>query len=196
MTQACELGADTFIRVGTTGTLREDIKCGDLIINECSVRLDGTSRMYVREEYPAAASFEVTMALVEACERLGVVYHVGVGATSASFWAGQGRTAFGGYRTSLMSSLIQDLQSANVTNFEMEGATLLTLARLFGFRAGVLCAVLANRVTGEWNREHSGVEQACRVASEAVRILADWDGRKQEAGKPHFFPGLLMRNRE
>ncbi len=104
--------------------------------------------------------------------------------------AGQGRSAFGGYRQSQTASLIQDLRAARVLNFEMEAATLLTLARLFGFRAGAICAVLANRITGEWN-ENGGVERACRAAAEAVRVLAEWDRKKEEQGKRYFCLSLM-----
>jgi uridine phosphorylase len=98
LTATAELGGDTFIRVGTTGAIQEGIENGDLIIDEASVRLDGTSHMYIRDEYPAAASFEVTLALVQAAEHFGFRYHVGVGCTTASFYAGQGRPSFGGFK--------------------------------------------------------------------------------------------------
>ncbi|MGH2534332.1 MAG: nucleoside phosphorylase [Thermomicrobiales bacterium] len=190
LVDAARLGVNTFIRVGTTGALREEIVCGDLVINDASVRLDGTSRHYVRDEYPAAAAYEVTLALVEACERLGVRYHVGAGATAAAFFTGQGRPSFEGYFPAHAQSLISELQHARVLNLEMEAATLFTLARLFGLRAGAVCAVVANRVTGDWDEGTEGIERACRVASEAVRILAEWDRRVRAATKPRFFPGL------
>lgn len=190
LVQIAEFGADTIIRVGTTGALREDIRPGDLVIDEAAVRLDGTSQLYARPEFPAAAAYDVTAALVEAAERLGVRYHVGVGATSASFYTGQGRPSFGGYLPAFAETLIPELQAAGVLNLEMEAATLFTLARIFGLRSGAVCAVVANRVTGEWNE--AGIPEACRVAAEAVAILAEWDGRKAASGKRNFYPGLLI----
>ncbi|TLN02916.1 nucleoside phosphorylase, partial [bacterium] len=47
------IGADTFIRVGSCGALRREVKPGDLAIATGAVRLDGTSRQYVEPEYPA-----------------------------------------------------------------------------------------------------------------------------------------------
>ena len=149
LTEAAMLGADTFIRVGTTGALQENIKNGDLVINEASVRLDGTSRMLVREEFPAVASYEVTLALVEACETLGFPFHVGVGATTASFYGGQGRRSYGGYWQSSMTPLIEDLTEAKVLNFEMEASTLFRLATISGAKAGTICAAFNNRITDE-----------------------------------------------
>lgn len=190
LTDLAARGTHTFIRVGTTGAIQDDIHIGDIIINDSNVRLDGTSRLYVRDEYPAAASYEVVAALVQACENLGLRYHVGTGCTCASFYTGQCRTTYGGYRPSWLDDLFQDLRRANVLNFEMEGATVTTLARLFGKRAGMCASVVAHRLTGEWDETADGERNACLAGAEAIRILTEWDGKKAAAGKRYFFPGL------
>ncbi len=191
LTRLAGAGVDTLIRVGTTGTIQEHIAVGDLIINDASVRMDGTSQLYVRSEFPAVASFEVTSALVEAAENLGVPYHVGTGYTSGSFYTGQCRTGFGGYRPARLDAEFEDMRQAGVTNFEMEGATVLTLARLFGLRAGMCASVIAHRLTGEWDTESKGEANACLVAAEAVRLLTSWDEARSAAGRRFFSPGLL-----
>jgi len=132
MVEAAALGVDTIIRVGTTGALQGGLRCGDLIINDAAVRLDGTSASYVRPEFPAAASFQVTSALVEAARREGATHHVGIGATTASFYAGQDRPSFKSFRSQQTAGLLDEMRHAGVLNFEMEAATLFTLARLFG----------------------------------------------------------------
>ncbi|MEI3331183.1 MAG: nucleoside phosphorylase [Oscillospiraceae bacterium] len=137
LTDLAARGTHTFIRVGTTGAIQEGIRIGDIIINDSNVRLDGTSHLYVRDEYPAAASYEVVLALVQACENLGLRYHVGTGCTCASFYTGQCRTSYGGYRPSHLDADFADLRQAGVLNFEMEGATVTTLSRIFGKRAGM-----------------------------------------------------------
>lgn len=86
--EAANLGAETLIRVGSTGAIQGEIKCGDLVISSAAVRLDGTSDSYVMIEYPAAASYEALLALIEAAERVGVRYHVGITATTSDFYAG------------------------------------------------------------------------------------------------------------
>ncbi len=186
------VGAHTFIRVGTTGAIRREVGVGDLVITTAAVRLEGTSRQYVRVEYPAAASYEVVLALVEAAENLGVRYHLGVTASTDSFYTGQARPGYRGYRQSWMDSLIPDLQAAGVLNFEMEAAAILTLASIYGARAGAICAAVANRVTDEFV-PNAGLEDAIRVANEAVRILYEWDSLKGSKGKKHFYPSLLGR---
>jgi uridine phosphorylase len=186
------VGAHTFIRVGSTGAIQEGVELGDIVISTAAVRLEGASKQYIRPEYPAAASYEVTLALVEAAESLGVRYHVGVTASTDSFYCGQGRPGFKGYSQSWMKDIIPDLRAARVLNFEMEAATLFTLASIYGARAGCVCAVFANRVTGEFEAG-AGEMDAVRVACEAVKVLNEWDTLKATRGKEYFFPSLLGR---
>ena len=190
LTDLAARGTHTFIRVGTTGAIQEGIRIGDIIINDSNVRLDGTSHLYVRDEYPAAASYEVVLALVQACENLGLRYHVGTGCTCASFYTGQCRTSYGGYRPSHLDADFADLRQAGVLNFEMEGATVTTLSRIFGKRAGMCASVVAQRITGEWDETAEGEYNACLAGAEAVRILTEWDRKKAEQGKRYYFPGL------
>lgn len=190
LTSCAAAGVHTFIRVGTTGSLREEIKIGDIIINDASVRLDGTSNLYVRPEFPAAASYEVTIALVQACENLGLRYHVGTGCTAGSFYAGQCRTSYGGYKPSWIDDEFQDMINARVINFEMEAAAIFTLSRLFGLRSGMCATVIAERLTGKWDDETIGEANSCLVGAEAVRILTEWDKKKAAAEKNYYFPSL------
>jgi len=154
--EASRIGVHTFIRVGSTGAIQKFINCGDLVISSAAVRLDCTSNCYVMPEYPAVASYEVLLALIEAAESLGINnYHVGITATTADFYAGQNRTTNG--HTAGSGDLLPTLQKAGVLNFEMETATLYTLASLQGLRAGTVCAVYANRFTNKFE-EGAGEE--------------------------------------
>ncbi len=188
--ELARIGADTFIRVGSTGAIREDIEIGDLIITSGAVRLEGTSKQYVRAEYPAFANYEVLLALIEAAESFGYNYHVGITASTDSFYLGQGRHGFRGYTQSFSENLIDDLRRANVLNFEMEASSLLTVSNIYGLRAGCISIVFANRVRDEF--EVVSQEPVAKVASEAVRILHDWDENKRKKGKKYFYPSLLL----
>ncbi|MEM2005939.1 MAG: uridine phosphorylase [Zestosphaera sp.] len=184
------VGSDTFIRVGTTGVLRGDIKLGDLIITTAAVRYDGVSRIYVDAEYPAVASYDVLLALIEAAEELGVRYHVGITASSDSFYVGQGRPGFRNYLPRRWSDIHLRLSEVNVLNFEMEAATIFTLTNIYGGRGGAVCAAIANRVTEEFS-PGAGVEDAVRVANEAVRVLKEWDDLRIAKGRRYLTAGLL-----
>lgn len=189
--EARNVGVHTFIRVGSTGAIQEHIACGDLIISAAAVRLDGTSNWYVMPEYPAVANYEVLLALIEAAETLRVKYHVGITATTDDFYAGQSR------QTSMSclphaESLMAVLQKARVLNFEMETATLFTLASLCGLRAGAVCAVVANRLRGEF-KVGSGEAEAVKVANEAVKILSEWDREKRRKKKAWFHVSMMEK---
>ena len=190
--ELARVGVNTFIRVGSTGAIQPDIKLGDLIISTGAVRMEGTSYQYVRAGYPAVASYEVVMTLIEAAESLGFRYHVGITASTDSFYTGQGRRGYKGYFQSWMKELIDDLRAAKVLNFEMEAATLFTLANLFGLRAGCVCAVYAQRVTNEF--EVKGEDDAIKVANEAVKVLSEWDSVKKERGRRFFYPSLITKD--
>lgn len=190
--ELAEIGGDTFIRVGTCGAMQENIAPGDLVICSGAVRYDGTSDQYVDKSYPALANQEVVMALIEAAERLGANYHVGLAYTSASFFCGQGRPGFNNYRQSWMETILKDMQQAGVLNFEMEAATVLTLSNLFGLRSSAVFSVVANRVKDEFAYKGSGIEQSIAVSTEAVKIIAEWDQLKQKAGKKYFYPSLIQ----
>jgi uridine phosphorylase len=89
-----------------------------------------------------------------------------------------------------MEDLLPTLQKARVLNFEMETATLYTLASLYGLRAGSICAVYANRCTNEFKPE-TGEDSAIKIANEATKILYEWDKEKRKKGKRWLFPSLL-----
>jgi len=180
--ELANVNVDTFIRVGSCATLKKEIEIGDLIISTAAVRLDGTSKQYVRTEYPASASYEAILALVEATENLGFTYHLGISASTDSFYLGQSRPGYSGYFQSFSTTLIDDLQRANVANFEMEAATLFTLGNIYGFRTGAVCAVYANRVRDEF--EVKGEMDVIKCGNEAVKILSEMD--TERGGKRYW----------
>lgn len=182
------IGADTFIRVGSCGSLIRDLECGALAISTAAVRHEGTSKHYVETEYPAAASYDVTLALIEAAEKFNKKYRAGYTASSDSFYVGQGRPGVRGYLPAHAERVVEQLQKLRVITMEMEASTIFTLAGIYGFRSGCVLAVYANRVTNTF--EVKGEEDACKVAVEAVRILSRWDADRRKARKAHWSPSL------
>ncbi len=189
--ELARIGANTFIRVGSTGAIQPDVDIGDLVISSGAVRLEGTSKEYVRVEYPAVANYEVLLALIEAAETLGMKYHVGITASTDSFYLGQSRPGYGGYEQSFSREILQDSRRAKVLNFEMEAAAIFTVASLYGLRAGSIAVVFANRITDEF--EVVSQEPVARVANEAVKILHEWDEAKQLWRKRYFYPSMVRR---
>jgi uridine phosphorylase len=188
--ELARIGAESFIRVGSCGSIQPEASVGDLVITTAAVRQEGTTDEYVREDYPAAAHDEVVTALVTAAERLGHEYHLGVTCSTDSFYAGQSRPGFDGFQAAGAEERLEALKAAGVVNFEMEASTVLTLASLYGLRAGAVCTVYANRVTGEFRAE--GERKAAETASLAAALLAKMDRAKAEAGTDRWHAGLSL----
>jgi len=181
----------TFIRVGSCGGLQPEMALGDLVISTGAVRLETTTSWYVHDGYPAVADYEAVLALIEAAERLGKRYHVGVTATAPGFFGAQGRPI--PQLPIRYPDLADDMARQRVMNFEMEASALLVLAGLARCRAGVVCAVYAQRTTGDFvtGAAKDAAEAACvETGLESLQILAGIDRRKQEMATDHWRPSL------
>lgn len=144
------LGVTTMIRVGTTGSIQEDINLGDVIIDRASVRMDGASKTYAPVEYPAAADLRTTLALVVAARTLSIPCHLGISVSTDTFWTGQERyDSFGGYVIPQLQGSLREFQHLGCTNYEMENATLFTMCSVLGLRAASICGVVAKRTDSE-----------------------------------------------
>ena len=166
--ELARLGVKLMIRIGTCGAIDSRAKLGSLIIPDAAVRLDGTTRQYIIEGYPAAATPEVVVALKESASRLRKYFLSGITASTDAFYAGQGRPSYRNYIPSQAKNLVYDLRAAKVLCFEMESSTLFTLGRLFGVRTGALFAVIGSRVNDNF-RADAGIDDAIDVAVECVR---------------------------
>ena len=171
------LGGNTFVRIGVTGGIQPNMQVGDLVIASGAVRMDKTSEHYVFLEYPAVADMEVTCALIAAAQSEGCNYHVGIGATASSFYAGQGITCLNGYRNTKMDAIASDIKAANVYDWDTETATIFTLCNLYGLRAGRLNVIVDDPNTGLY--DPVGEETAIKVVTEAVKLLMKWDKTKR-----------------
>ncbi len=180
------MGGQTFIRAGVTGSIQKNVNVGDLIIATAAVRMDKTSEHYVCIEYPAVADFEVVCALIEAADKLGYPYHIGVGATASSFYAGEGMSGFNGYRHSDMEHIVSDLRAARVLDWDTETSTIFTLCGLYGLRAGRINVVVDDPATGHYNP--IGEPHLVETTLEAVRILASWDQQKAKSKARFMLP--------
>ena len=78
MEELANLGAHTFIRVGTCGGIELSVQSDDVVVATGAVRMEGTSREYAPIEYPAVADFGVLTALAQAAESSGRRWHAGV----------------------------------------------------------------------------------------------------------------------
>jgi len=173
--ELAQLGVRLFLRVGTCGAIQEGIAVGDLVISEGAVRMDGASPHYAPLSYPACAHWEMVGALKKACELLRCRYHLGITCSSATFYPGQERyDTFSGYIISSLRGSREEWKKLGVLNYEMEIATLFTVARVLGLRSGAICGVLVNRNEKEEVEEEKIEEiedRLSQVAAEAARLI-------------------------
>lgn len=148
--ELANIGVTHFIRVGTTGAIQPHVDYSDLVISKAAVRLEGTSSHYAPMAYPAVACFDLTMALVAASRDLDIPHHVGITASSDTFWPGQERyDNHAGYVLRRLQGSMAEWRQLKVTNFEMEAAALFTVCATFGLSAACVCGVIAKRVESE-----------------------------------------------
>lgn len=173
-------GADTFIRVGTSGGMDMDVKSGDLVIANGAVRMEGTSKEYAPIEYPAVADFQVTTALVQAARKNRLTYHVGVVQCKDSFYGQHSpETKPVGYE--LMDKWNAWVRMGCKAS-EMESAAAFIVAGYLHVRAGSVLLVMANQErakAGLSNPVVHDTDVAIRTAVEAVRILIREDAADQ-----------------
>lgn len=175
--ELAQLGVRTFLRIGTTGAIQPHINVGDVLVTTASVRLDGASLHFAPMEFPAVADFACTTALVEAAKSIGATTHIGVTASSDTFYPGQERyDTFSGRVVSRFKGSMEEWQAMGVMNYEMESATLLTMCASQGLRAGMVAGVIVNRTqqeipnaeNHEANRKPRGENRRGSGASSAV----------------------------
>jgi uridine phosphorylase len=177
------VGARTILRVGNSGGLAPGLELGDLVITTGAVRDDGTSHSYVDASFPAVAHYAVVAALESAARAHGVRHRVGVTWSIDGFFARNAvlgpdgsiePMAFGGFRPAGLASRLADWRSAGVLNIEMESGALLTLATLYGLRAGCIC-VISDRAPWPGPAEldiDKNMAACIRVAVDAMLALA------------------------
>ncbi|MFC7215341.1 nucleoside phosphorylase [Saliphagus sp. GCM10025334] len=129
------VGVETFVRVGTTGALQQEIEIGDMIVATGAAKNEGTSKRYEDVEYPAVPDYEVLSALVDGAEENGEDVHVGPIASDDAYYAET-------------DEYVENWEAAGLLSVEMEAAAVFTLARRKGLRAGAICTVDGNLVKG------------------------------------------------
>ena len=168
--EAVRSGAKAFIRVGSCGALRPGVKPGELVIATAAVRFDGASENWAPIEWPAAADWRVTAALVEAAKAQDVPAHPGIGVTTACFYEGQARPDLHGYLPKRHKLRHKELVRRGALFYSMEEAAIFTWCSTHGgIPCGGVNAVFANRASGEFAPQ--GEEAAARVALMALALL-------------------------
>lgn len=176
MEELHNIGADTFLRVGTCGGIDLDVQAGDIVVATGAIRFEHTSQEYAPIEYPAVANLDVTVALRQASRKLGYRTHTGVVQCKDSFYGQHSPN-----RMPVSYELLQKWESwkrLGVKASEMESAALFVAADALRVRCGSCFHVIWNQ-----EREAAGLSQdmtedtsgAIHVGIEALKLLIQQD---------------------
>lgn len=165
-------GADTFIRVGTSGGMDVEVQGGDVVIATGAIRMEGTTKEYAPIEYPAVADFQIVQALAEAAEEFPGRSHIGVLQCKDSFYGQHDPDSMPvGYE-------LKDKWDAwircGALASEMESAALFIVGSIRKVRVGSIMLVLGNQTRRALGMEDCicmDTERAIQIAVQAIRKL-------------------------
>ena len=175
------VGADTFVRVGTSGGMSIQVKGGDVVVASGAIRMDGTGLEYLPVEFPAVANHDVVNALVEGAKTLNQSYHVGVVQGKDSYY-GQHEPERIPVGYELINKWNAFVKGGALTS-EMESSTLFIVGSCLKVRVGSVLLVCGNqerRKLGLDDPQSSDSELSISVAIEGIRNLIKADKSKGE----------------
>ena len=176
MEELHNIGADTFIRVGTCGGIDLDVRSGDVVVATGAIRFEHTSREYAPMEYPAVADFTVTEALRDAARARGNRYHLGVVQCKDAFYGQHDPDSMAvGYE---LKNKWNAWVKSGAKCSEMESAALFIVGAVRRLRVGAILMVFANQTRREMGLEDPkcyDTEEAIATAVDALRLLIERD---------------------
>lgn len=185
---------DTFrqlsmVRVGTSGSLQNDIPVGAMVVAGKALGIDGAFHFYKDSEKYRDIELENEFIrqtgwnpiwnrpyIVDANESLTKQIltdemTVGITITANGFYGPQGRElrlsiADENYKNALNKF---SYKGYRLTNFEMESAMLQGLSKLMGHRAVTVCSIIAGRMTNNANTNYKGsIEELIKIILEKI----------------------------
>ena len=167
----------TIVRIGTSGALRSDIPAGSCLMTETAIGFDGLIHFY--EGYDWLLDTGLADSLVEHLEwpdTLSYPYAInadrdlmelfrnegfstGITISAPGFYAPQGRRL----RLETFDNEINDklasfrYRGRTISNYEMESSAIYGLSGLLGHKALTICAIIGNRVTGDFVSDYKPI---------------------------------------
>jgi len=170
-----KIGADTFIRVGTSGAMQPEIKTGDVAIVTGAIRDEGTSLHYLPVEFPAIANLDVVLALKAGAEKASLPYHLGITQSKDSFY-GEVEPDRMPVADRLLSRWKAWIQGGAICS-EMEAATIFIISSIHRKRAGGVMLMAAADFGDDIDKSRTlfDVARPIQVAIEGLKILIQKD---------------------
>ena len=178
-----KVGADTFIRVGTSGAMQTNIKTGDVAVVSGAIRDEGTTLQYLPIEFPAVANTDVVLAMIEGAKKTGIPYHVGISQSKDSFYGEvePNRMPMADHLLSRWKAWV----AGGAICSEMEASAIFILSSIYRKRAGgvmLMHGLPESLPESDKEREEAlslfSVDRPISVAIEGIKTLIEWDRKK------------------
>ena len=167
-----DLTSLNIIRIGTSGSLHEDIPVDSFVMSKFGLGLDNMLRSYLIDEVSNVAIEEAFVKHTNWDLRKGMPYviacseilekviesdkmHKGITATAGGFYGPQGRVLRLNIQDESLNSKMDNFKFEvdRITNLEMETAAIYGLSALLGHQALSLNAIIANRANGTFSAD-------------------------------------------
>ena len=130
--ELAQSGARVLVRLGGGFLMRpQSMQSGDIAITLASMKLEGTTRHFLPDSFPALADIDVVGCLIRSAQSVlegtGQRCHTGMTACVDGFY-GENR------------ELLDQLRSYDILNIEMESAAIFTTCHRYGIRGACICA--------------------------------------------------------
>lgn len=162
------------VRIGTSGSLQENLHIGDFVIAQKGIGFDGILNFYADRDKVCDLEFEKEFcrhtewkstwaapytvdADSELVERIGREDMIrGYTIAAVGFYAPQGREVRLKLADPHLNEKIESFRynGRPITNFEMESACLQGMAKLLGHKAMTVCCIIAERVANNMNTDY------------------------------------------
>jgi uridine phosphorylase len=164
MEELVRVGAKTFIRVGTSGSIQPGTKSGELAIVTGAIRDEGTSLHYMPADFPAVAHYVVVQALRKAATDKGLAHRVGISQSKDSFY-GEVEPEHSGVTQRLLDRW-KAWEIGGAICSEMEASTLFVVASMLRVRAG---GIMVMHGEGELGSLEPLIETAVLAVRELIK---------------------------
>jgi len=174
------------IRIGTSGSLQEDIPVDSFVVSSHGLGFDGLLGFYKthpeQEElmlkkaflsqvnWPVEANIPYfTIGNKELINHLGKGIHQGITATANGFYGPQGRSLRLKTKVPELNEQLNQFSYNNlrITNFEMETSALYGLSAMLGHKACTACAIIANRFKKEYSKDYK------KTVDQLIELILD-----------------------
>lgn len=176
------------VRIGTSGSLQDDIPVDSFVMSKYGLGLDNMLRSYLVDEISNTNMEEAfinhthwdsrkgrpyVISCSEKLEQLieSDIIHKGITATAGGFYGPQGRVLRLGIEDKNLNSKMDNFQfeGNRITNLEMETAAIYGLSKLLGHNALSLNAIIANRATGTFSEDpYKAVDELIKYTLEKL----------------------------